>query len=233
MLMPRWPGGALFAAASLTFAGSGAWGAELGWYYGLSAGQSHADLSQSELDSLANAIISTAGPPLTSSSTLDQSDKLWSIFFGYQFSQHFAFEAGYLNLGSFPYQYTGTVDLGGTTGAASSSFNETFESTGYPVSVIGALPIGLMFDVHGRAGILFTNSEEKVFATAGNASISPTFAASSTDFFYGAGAALNLGDTWSISIDWVLYDKVGDGDVVAETSFDAISLSLLYRIGPF
>ncbi len=233
MLTVPWLQRSLIVAASLTFTGNAAWGTEPGWYYGISGGQSHIDIKQAELDDLANFVIASAGTPLTSSSTIEDSDTPWSIFFGYQFSPYFAFEAGYLNLGSFPYHYTGTVDLGGTIGPAPSSFDFSFETVGYPVSAIGMLPIGQMFDVHGRAGILFADSDVKIFATAGNASIAPRLSASSSDLFYGAGAGMNFGDTWSLSIDWVFYDKVGDGEVIDETNFDAISLSLIYRIGPF
>lgn len=216
------------------FAMSGASAAEPGWYYGLSGGQSHADLDKAELDDLANFIIATAGPPLTSASTLTDSKTSWSLFFGYQFSPYLAFEAGYLNLGSFPYRYRGTADLTASGGGiAPTTFDYTFDFKGYPLSAIGILPLGPVFDLHARVGVLMADSEVKFSASAGAAQIGFTDSASSQDTFYGAGAGMNIGDTWSLSLDWLKYDKVGDGDTIAETDLDALSLSLIYRFGPF
>jgi hypothetical protein len=109
----------------------------------------------------------------------------------------------------------------------------TLDYKGYPVSAIGILPVGQLFDVHVRAGVLLTNAKSKFGASAGAARIGGDDSASSQDLFYGAGAGMNLGDTWSLSVDWVKYGKVGDGDVIAETDLDALSLSLIYRFGPF
>lgn len=223
----------LLAAMTFVLSGTAASASELGWYYGLGAGQSHADIVKSELDDLATFVISTAGPPVTSNSTLSDSKTSWSLFFGYQFSQYFAFEAGYLNFGSFPYRYNGTVDLTGTgAGIAPSSFDYTFDFKGYPLSAIGYLPLGPVFDVHARVGLLLANSKEKFAASAGVARIGDSLSASSQDLFYGAGAGMNLGENWSLTLDWVKYDKVGDGDIVAETDLDALSLSVIYRFGP-
>lgn len=227
---------ALLAASTFALSGTAAWAAsEPGWYYGLNGGRAHADLTKSELDLDANSLIATAGPPLTSSSTLADDDTSWSIFFGYQFSPYFAFEAGYLNLGSFPYRYAGTADLTGFGGAsvAPTTVDFALDFKGYPLSAIGILPIGPVFDLHARAGILMTNAKQEFTSSAGTARLGFSDSASSQDLFYGAGAAMNLGDTWSVSVDWVKYDKVGDGDTIAETDLDALSLSLIYRFGPF
>ena len=222
------------AAAAGLFAMSGAFGAEPGWYYGLSGGQSHADLDKADLDDLATFVITTAGPPLTSASTLADSKTSWSLFFGYQVSPYFAVEAGYLNLGSFPYRYRGTADLTASGGGiAPTSFDYAFDFKGYPLSAIGILPLGPVFDLHARLGLLLADSEVKFSASAGTAQIGFTDSASSEDVFYGAGAGMNIGDVWSLSLDWLKYDKVGDGDNVAETDLDALSLSLIYRFGPF
>ncbi len=226
--------GLAFLVAS-TVGSTSAWGAsEPGWYYGLNAGRAQADIVKSELDADANALIATAGPPLTSSSTLTGHDTSWSIFFGYQFSSYFAFEAGYLNLGSFAYRYAGTANLTGLGGGIDpTSVDLTLDFKGYPVAAIGMLPIGQLFDVHARAGVLLTNAKSKFSASAGTARIGGNESASSQDLFYGAGAGMNLGDIWSLSLDWVKYSKVGDGNVIADTDLDALSLSLIYRFGPF
>jgi OmpA-OmpF porin, OOP family len=231
----RWGFPMLAIAACATCGTEATAASEPGWYYGLNGGRANADIVKSELDGDANSLIATAGPPLTSSSTLEDADTSWSIFFGYQFSQYFAFEAGYLNLGSFTYHYAGTADLTGFGGGANdpTTVDLTLDFKGYPVSAIGILPLGPVFDLHARAGVLFTSAEESFASTAGPARIGFSDSASSQDLFYGAGAAMNLGDSWSLSLDWIKYDKVGDGDTVAETDLDALSLSLIYRFGPF
>ncbi len=232
MRIARWFGSGLVVAT--LFTASAAWGAsETGWYYGISGGKSNGDFIKPELDELADIIISTAGTVVTASSTLEDSDTAWALFFGYQFSPYFAVEGGYLNLGTFPYRYAGTVDRGGTTGVVPSTFNFESKEIAYPIAVVGILPIGPVFEVHGRVGLLFSNPEVKITSTAGSDSIADKFGASSQDLFYGAGFAANLGETWSISLDYAKYNDVGDGDIIAETDFDSISLSLIYRLGPF
>lgn len=230
----RWGLGLLAVATSAAW-GPSAMASEPGWYYGLNGGKSQADIVKSELDGDANSLIATAGPPLSSTSTLEDTDTSWSIFFGYQFSPYFAFEAGYLNFGSYTYHYAGTANLTGFGGGANdpTSVDLTLDFKGYPVTAIGILPLGPVFDLHARAGVLFTTAEETFASTAGTARIGFSDSATSQDLFYGAGAAMNLGDTWSLSLDWVRYDKAGDGDTVAETNLDALSLSLIYRFGPF
>lgn len=208
--------------------------AEPGWYYGLNGGKSNADLDKADLDGLADFVISTAGPPLTSTSSLADSKTSWSLFFGYQFSRYLAFEAGYLELGSFPYRYQGTADLSASGGGvAPTSFDYAFDFKGYPLSVIGILPLGPVFNLHARVGLFMADSKVKFSAAAGAAQIGFTDSANSQDLFYGAGVGMDLGDTWSLSLDWAKYDKVGDGDVIAETDLDALSLSLMYRFGLF
>ena len=225
----------LAALVATTVGSNSAWGAsEPGWYYGLNGGRANADMVKSDRDTDANLLIATAGPPLTSSSTVTDHDTSWSIFFGYQLSPYFAFEAGYLNLGSYAYRYAGTANLTGLGGGIDpTSVDLTLDFKGYPLAAIGILPIGQLFEVHARAGVLLTNAESIFNASAGTARIGGNESASSQDVFYGAGAGMNLGDTWSLSLDWIKYSKVGDGDVIADTDLDALSLSLIYRFGPF
>lgn len=219
----------LLATSAPTLAAS-----EPGWYYGLNAGKASADIDKVDLDGLADFVISTAGPPVTSTSSLADSKTSWSLFFGYQFSPYLALEAGYLDLGSFPYRYQGTADLSASGGGvAATSFDYAFDFKGYPLSAIGILPLGPIFDLHARVGLFLADSEVKFAASAGAAQIGFTESADSQDLFYGAGAAMNLGDTWSLSLDWVKYDKVGDEETIAETDLDALSLSLIYRFGLF
>jgi OOP family OmpA-OmpF porin len=226
-------------AAVLAVASAASWSsvssaAEPGWYYGLNAGQSSIGLTKSELDAESNDLIATAGPPLSSTSTFEDNDTSWSIFFGYQFSPNFAFEAGYLNLGSYPYRYAGTANLtgfGGTSNDAT-TVGYTRDVKGYPISILGILPLGPVFDVHARAGLLFTSAKQKVTSTAGSASLAFEDSATSQDLFFGAGAAMNLGETWTLSVDWAKYDGVGDDSTIPEADHDVLSLSVIYRFGP-
>lgn len=224
------------AVASAVSWSSTASAVEPGWYYGLNAGQSSISLSKAELDADSNDLIATAGPPLSSTSTFEDSDTSWSIFFGYQFSPNFAFEAGYLNLGSHQYRYEGTADLTGFVSGGGSADPTTVGYTrdvkGYPVSVLGILPLGPVFDVHVRGGILFASAKQKITSTAGPASLAFEDSSTSQDLFFGAGAAMHLGDSWTLSVDWAKYDGVGDDSTIPEADHDALSLSVIYHFGP-
>lgn len=203
-----------------------------GWYYGISGGQAQADLSQADLDAFGDFFFDDVGAPLlSSSSTLEDSDTAWSLLFGYQFSPYFAVEGGYIDFGSYPFTLSGTAAV--TTGTAPAGFGFEFETKGFPVAAVGVLPLGYLFELQGRAGIFFSDTDATLTASLGNESIVSTLNGTATDFFYGVGLSMNLGDTWSIRADWQQFKDVGDEDVTTETDIDMISLSLIYRLGPF
>lgn len=203
-----------------------------GWYYGLSAGEAQTDFSKAVLDSDTAIFFDAVGTPLiSSSSTLEDSDTPWSILFGYQLNPWFAAEVAYLDLGAYPYRFSGTAaDTGGPIPA---SVDFEFKATAITLAAVGVLPINYFLELHGRAGLAFSDTETNLLINLGADSLRNNASASTSDFFYGLGVAVNLGDNWSLRADWQQLKDIGDEDVTLEADFDTVTLSVIYRLGPF
>jgi hypothetical protein len=52
----------------------------------------------------------------------------------------------------------------------------------------------------------------------------------SRDFFFGVGAGLNIGEQWTLNLDWQRFKDVGNADETGETDIDRISLGVIYRL---
>lgn len=203
-----------------------------GWYYGISAGDAKADLDQAVLDDATAFFFADVGTPIVSgASTVETSDTPWSILFGYQLNPWFAGEVAYLDLGAYPYRFTGTADNAGTLLPAGLGFE--LDSTAITLAAVGVLPINYFLELHGRAGIAFADTEARFSASLGAESISDPINASSSDLFYGLGIAVNLGDHWSLRADWQQFKDIGDEDLTTEFDIETVSLSVIYRLGPF
>lgn len=206
-------------------------GADPGWYVGVKGGQSQADIDQDELDDVVLFAFSSVGAPvITGSSTLDDSDTAWSVLAGYQVSNYFAVEAAYQDLGSFPYRSSGTVNPPGPIVSAPASLNIDFETAGFTLAALGIAPIGEVFDLHGRLGVFFADTEMTVTGSSTGVSVSEDVSASSQSLFYGVGAALTFAEKWTFSLDWQQFKDVGDEEEIGEADVDLISLSVIYRL---
>lgn len=204
--------------------------AESGFYLGLAAGQAKYDLSQNDLDDLVFSTFSDQGfPVLSGSSTLEDQDTAWSIVGGYRLNPYLALEATYVSLGTAEYRSSGLVNPPGPVTSLPVSLNLDFESSGFTTVGIGSIPVGDNFELHGRLGILFSESEVSISTTVGSGRSSQSLTSSAVDFVYGLGAAFHIDSYWSLGLDAVRYADVGDDDDTEETDIDVLSLSVIYR----
>ena len=214
----------------LSLASAASWAEGGGWYFGVTGGQAEADLNKAELDDLTIfAFESNGADVLSGSSTLDDSDTSFSLVGGYRVSEYFALEAGYVDFGAMEYRSTGVVDPIGLPPTAA-AFSADVEVTGFTMAAIGSVPIGAAFDVHGRAGVLFADTEFTVGASMLGSSASDSFSADSQDLFYGLGVGLQLGQNWSFSLDWQQFKDVGDDDETGEADVNRLSLGVSYKL---
>lgn len=207
-----------------------------GFYAGISAGEASFDIEKSELDDVVLAALFSQGLLVTSSaSTFEDSDTSLALFAGYHFNKYIAVEAGYVDLGTAEYRATGTVNPPGPIVSAPTSMNIDVESTGFTLAALGSLPLGNFVELHGHLGFLFASTDLSVAARIASGSSSDTETLDSIGGFYGVGAGFNLGEHWSLSLDWTRYDNVGDededDDVTTEAGFDvdALSVSAMFR----
>ncbi|HEY0685389.1 MAG TPA: outer membrane beta-barrel protein [Steroidobacter sp.] len=203
-----------------------------GWYFGATGGQAQADLDRAEYDAGIEGVFAQIGAPLTSgSSDLEDTDVSWSLFGGYRLSPFFSLEAGYIDLGASEYRASGTVNPPGPSPSTTASYSADVEVSGFTAAAIGMLPLGEMFQLHGQAGVLFTNLEiSQAISLTGFGADSDRRSSDSRDFFFGVGGGLNIGEQWTLNLDWQRFKDVGDEDETGETDIDRISLGVIYRL---
>lgn len=207
-----------------------------GFYLGISGGESSFDVDKSRLDAAILNTLRSSGLFVTSSaSTLEDSDTSLALFAGYHFNPYIAVEAGYLDLGAAEYRATGTVRSFNPPASAVMTTTLDVESTGFTLAGLGSLPIGDMFELHGRLGVFFAQTDLTARSRIATASATDSDTLDSIGGFFSVGAGLNLGEHWSLSLDWTRYDNVGDenedDDVSTEAGFDIDSLgfSAMFR----
>lgn len=146
--------------------------------------------------------------------SVDESDTGWKIFGGYQFSRHFAVEAGYYDLGK--------VSFSGTAGGAALSGN--FDSTALGLSLVGILPVWNNFSLLGRLGVSY--GEQEASATLGGAIGSASD--ETTELTYGLGLRYDFGRNVMVRGQWERF-RVGGGDVGGKEDVDLYTVDLGYR----
>jgi len=209
---------------------------EAGFYVGLGVGESSFDIEKSELDGVVLDALFSSGLFVTSNaSTFEDSDTSLTLFAGYHFNPYIAVEAGYVDLGTAEYRSTGTVNPPGPVISAPSAVDIDVESKGITVAALGSLPLGGGFDLHGHLGFLFAETDLSVIVRGGPAVGTGGDSLDSIGGYFGAGAGFNVGDHWSLSLDWTRYDNVSDededDDARTEAGFDidAVSFSAMFR----
>jgi len=129
----------------------------------------------------------------------DSDDTAFKVFGGYNFNQYFAVEAAYFDGGE-PEEavivvpgFRGTVDAG---------------LTGLIASAVGRLPLGDMFSVYGKLGLVSYDVEVKGRA---NGDVVYEREGSEDDVSYGVGAAFNLGPSFELRAEYEAI-AIDDGD---------------------
>jgi opacity protein-like surface antigen len=207
--------------------------AEPGWYLVGFGGESSASgLSQAQVDDNLAAIFGSVGlEVLDASSTLDDSDTGFGIVGGYQVNDHFAVEFGYVDLGSIGYRATGTVTDGVDQVAAEALFES--EADGPVVSVLGVLPIGERFSVHGRAGLALLSATGSARITVDDVSQRDSQSSQKSNLMFGVGAEYRLTKHFSVRLAWDRYLDVATDDVIGDADADLYTVGVRLGVGWF
>jgi OmpA-OmpF porin, OOP family len=134
---------------------------------------------------------------LITSGTVDGKDTGFKIFGGLQFHPNFAAEAAYVDLG--------TVNYSGNFGALTVT-NGTIDIQGFSVGVVGSLPLGERFSLHGRVG--FWGWEQEARDTTGGFPFSAM--ADGSDIYYGIGATFHVTKMIGVRAEWEQYKMNSD-----------------------
>jgi opacity protein-like surface antigen len=221
-------------AAGLAYLGLAAaapgFAAEPGFYLGLSGGQASYDASQDDFDAIVfDALTSSGFIVVNGSSDLDDSDTGFSGLGGYRFNPYLAVEAAYVDLGELSYTGTGTVRLPPIPGTLAQTVSLTAATKGPMISAVGSIPLSDAFDLYGRAGILFADTEVDISLNVSGVSSADSFSDDSQDTVLGLGGAWHVGDAWTFRLEYQRALDVGSEDT-GETDVDFVSLGALFNL---
>ena len=184
-----------------------------GWYGGLNLGRSHLGLTGSELDNR------FAGQGITSSSSLERRDTVYSLVGGYQFNRNIALEGSYVNLGRFNYQST-------TTAPAAGSVTGRYGVRGFGVSAVGIVPLQQGFSIYGKAGLLLASTELEASPSAGIATGASS--SRSTSGSFGFGLSYDFTKNIVGKAEWNRYTRVGDSNT-GRGDVDLYTVGVAYK----
>jgi OmpA-OmpF porin, OOP family len=204
----------LLGALGLTVvAASPAFAADSGWYVGGSVGQANTNVDTGAID----AAVRGAGAA-TSSTTADDSDTGWKLFFGYQFNQNFALELNYTDLGNISTTTTTTGPVGTVSGR--------FDSKGWGIDGIAMAPISKEFDLFAKIGFFRWEADATAAAIVGGAAAAVARSDSGTSAKFGLGARYHFTENVALRLEWERFNDIGNESTTGNGSFNLFSLGL-------
>jgi opacity protein-like surface antigen len=171
------------------------------FYIGLSAGQGKADVPEGANPPVAGALAST--------SSKEDSDTAFKVFFGYRMLPNLAFEAGITDFGTYTNKRTVTSS---SIASGTGDFKSEVSVAGVHLDALGILPLAGNTDVFGKIGLVATSVKNKLSTT------SPAFRAVSPDDTGSANLKLGVGAEWRIArvglrVEYEQIFNVGDSRV--------------------
>ncbi len=125
-----------------------------------------------------------------------QNRTAWELVGGYQFSDYFALEAGYVDLGEVRTRLSGSpVDIQDYLNSA--NLVHPRSADGYELAVLGRYPFDEKNSVYVRGGLLFAGSRYQADAQTDFAKRS----ASGNDGFIGIGYEYEINDRWDLQVN--------------------------------
>lgn len=223
-------------AGALAVSAAGAHAQQEGWYVGGNAGQS---ILKEDLDGPARDIANTAAnmvagsgfAVLDASGKGDEEDTAYKFYVGYQYNPNFALEAGYIDLGEFDMASSITITdgLDTVTAGADGSVN----STGFFVSLLGSYPVSESFDLFGKVGMYYydTDADLRIHVSDGISSASESVSGGNSDeeVTWGLGVRYHI-NQWAIRAEYERFERLeADEDLDLQSDVDVWSVGVEYR----
>lgn len=198
-------------------------------HFGVFGGISSFDVPQASLDSELVALTQVVlAPPANTPVDVDSNfddGAAWGVQVGYNFNSWVAIELGFTDLGNVVYEadvYDASISPRDFL-----YFAETkYSSSGPSLAVLGTLPLNDRFDLHGRAGIFFSDTrvsyhidEEELVE----------YKASGKDLILGIGASWKFKQQYALRLEWQRFLDVGDEEETGEEDVDLVALTFLFR----
>lgn len=188
---------------------------ENGWYGGIGIGQSREENHHGRIAA------QLQGMGLTTNSIVDDNrDSGFKLFAGKKFSDHFALEGGYFDLGKFGF-VANTTPAGTLAG--------TIQLRGLNFDAVGMLPFTEKLSAFARAGLTYVQARDTFAGTGAVTVTDPNPRDSGANYKYGFGVQYDLTRSLGLRGEWERYrvkDAVGNkGDI------DMALIGLVYRFG--
>jgi len=223
--------------AALALVSAPAVAADTGFYVGASFGQSMFEISKSDGNEFMVDLFSAVGEIAEidlaydiDSSKVDDSDTAFSFFVGYRFMPYLAVEGAWLDVGEAKYNSTGVITVDGiAAGNAETALN--WNSSGPVLSALAIWPISEQWEVFGRLGAYFADTEIDVTLVAPDEDVADSVSESesTTEFIWGLGVDFIFLENFAARLEYSMIPDVGDKNTTGEADADLISLGLLYK----
>ena len=182
-----------------------------GFYGGLSVGQARVKIDEPRITaSLLSQGLSTTAM------VSDEKDAAYKLLLGYQFSQNFALEGGYFNLGQFSFQ---------STTAPAGSLNGQIKLQGLNLDLVGRLPLSERWSALARVGAQSTQARDRFSGTGAVHVLNPSPGERATNVKVGLGLQYAVSQSLLLRVEGEHYrvnDAVGNRGGVNVFSFGLV-----------
>jgi opacity protein-like surface antigen len=158
----------------------------------------------------------------------DLEDLGYQASFGFRFNRFMAAELSLIHIGETTSTARGELDFG--DGFVPVNLTLGFSAGGPLMSVIGILPLNDRFELFGRAGYLFTSSRREIRTRVDGENYGGGAAkGDSQDLIYGAGAAWHFNQVYSLRLEYLQMDELGESQRSGTEDANVIGLGLVVR----
>jgi opacity protein-like surface antigen len=187
------------------------------------------DHSQNEQD-LADTLENTGNPFQGLTTESKESAVGYNATFGYRFNRYLAAELGLAQFGTMHSKASAEMDFDDGRGFVPVSLKLAFSVGGPIVSAVGFLPINDKFEVFGRVGYLFASSERELSSKVdGESGGFGSAKGDSQDLVMGIGAAYHFNVVYSVRLEYLKLDEIGQDNRSGLEDINVIGLGMLVR----
>ena len=192
-----------------------------GYYVGGGVGGAAAHIDTGSVSAAAGGEAGDAVGPLTEVDS-DLSHVTYDAIVGYRFSPRLALELQYLWLGDTSVRAVADGDA---------TVDGRWRVKGPAVAVIAGWPISSRWDVYGRAGAMFAETDATLVHDDGSGSDPQRVKAreTTTELHWGAGFAYHASSQWTFRLEYQQVSNVGEAERTGELDVERYTLGWVYH----
>lgn len=160
----------------------------------------------------------------------EDTDMGYQAAFGFRFNRYLAAELALVQLGELSTTARGDLDIGAPT-TFPASMKVSHQVGGPLLSLVGVLPLSDKFEIYGRAGVLFANSEREIVQRVdGQVTGLGRGKGDSSEPVFGIGATYHFNQIYSARAEFMRLSDVGEDDNNGGTEdIDVLSIGAVIR----